>query len=148
MLAASRPLSKRNRRSAAVFTGRGAAWSAHLLWEQGVAGSNPAVPTTGTRDAQQAIAEPPRRADERAAAAVGVQGAQQQAVEAVQQERGGLLGILHGELAGFGASGDEPDQGCSGLFEGFVLGDLGGVEQQVVQALVGGGEVVHLGQER
>jgi hypothetical protein len=29
------------------FTGRGAAWSAHLLWEQGVAGSNPAVPTIG-----------------------------------------------------------------------------------------------------
>ena len=32
----------------AVATGRGAAWSAHLLWEQGVAGSNPAVPTTST----------------------------------------------------------------------------------------------------
>ena len=26
-------------------TGCGAAWSAHLLWEQGVAGSNPASPT-------------------------------------------------------------------------------------------------------
>src|SRR6266508_3602564 len=33
------------RRSDGVSTGRGAAWSAHLLWEQGVAGSNPAVPT-------------------------------------------------------------------------------------------------------
>jgi hypothetical protein len=48
MLNASRPSSKRNRSSAAVCTGRGAAWSAHLLWEQGVAGSNPAVPTTST----------------------------------------------------------------------------------------------------
>jgi hypothetical protein len=48
MLAASKPLGKRNRSSAAVSTGRGAAWSAHLLWEQGVAGSNPAVPTTST----------------------------------------------------------------------------------------------------
>jgi hypothetical protein len=35
-------------RSAGGPTGRGAAWSAHLLWEQGVAGSNPAVPTTST----------------------------------------------------------------------------------------------------
>ena len=48
MLDASRPLSNKNRGSAAVLTGRGAAWSAHLLWEQGVAGSNPAVPTTST----------------------------------------------------------------------------------------------------
>jgi integrase/recombinase XerC len=32
-----------------MTTGRGAAWSAHLLWEQGVAGSNPAVPTTRCR---------------------------------------------------------------------------------------------------
>src|SRR4029450_6164021 len=48
MLAAPAPPSNRNRRLAAVCMGRGAAWSAHLLWEQGVAGSNPAVPTTST----------------------------------------------------------------------------------------------------
>src|SRR5829696_4621548 len=39
---------ERRSRSRAIRTGRGAAWSAHLLWEQGVAGSNPAVPTTST----------------------------------------------------------------------------------------------------
>ena len=48
MLGASGSSSSRNRRSVAVFTGRGAAWSAHLLGEQGVAGSQPAVPTTST----------------------------------------------------------------------------------------------------
>ena len=34
------------------LTGHGAVWLAHLLWEQGVAGSNPAAPTS-KRDEQQ-----------------------------------------------------------------------------------------------
>jgi hypothetical protein len=63
MLAASRPLSRRNRRSAAVSTGRGAAWSAHLLWEQGVAGSNPAVPTTSTNPLLSRVPTAPHSAD-------------------------------------------------------------------------------------
>ncbi len=33
-------------RARELVTERGAVWSAHLLWEQGVAGSNPAAPTT------------------------------------------------------------------------------------------------------
>jgi beta-glucosidase len=99
-------------------------------------------------DVEQAGAQRPGGAEEGAAAAVGVQGAQQQPVEAVEQERGGRLGIVDGELAGLGAAGDEPDQVFAGPLERFVLGDLGGVEEQVVEPLVAGVEVVHLAQER
>jgi hypothetical protein len=37
-----------NRRSPSVVHGTWRSLAAHLLWEQGVAGSNPAVPTTNT----------------------------------------------------------------------------------------------------
>jgi hypothetical protein len=55
---------------------------------------------------------------------------------------------LDGELSNLRPAGDEPGQRRPGLLEWLVLGDLGGVEQQVVQPLVGGVEVVRLSQER
>src|SRR4029453_14407833 len=63
MLTASAAPGSRNRRSVAVCTGRGAAWSAHLLWEQGVAGSNPAVPTTSTNPLLSRGADGPHSAN-------------------------------------------------------------------------------------
>ena len=38
-------------------TGSGAAWLAHLLWEQGVAGSNPAFPTSAFGPSDSRLAE-------------------------------------------------------------------------------------------
>jgi hypothetical protein len=60
--------------------------------------------------AQQAGAQRPGGGGEVASAAVGVEGAQQESVQAVQQERRGLLWVVDGELAGVGAAGDEADQ--------------------------------------
>src|ERR671931_329936 len=61
-------------------------------------GTGGAGPSAG--DAEQAPAERPGGGHEGAAPAVGVQGAQQEAVEAVDQERGGLYGLVLGYLGG------------------------------------------------
>jgi hypothetical protein len=47
----------------------------------------------------QAGAEGPRGADEFASAATGVQNAQQKSVQAVEEERRGLLRVVAGDLA-------------------------------------------------
>jgi hypothetical protein len=68
-------------------------------------------------DAEQADAERQYGGDEPAPAAIGMNTAQE-AVKAVQQERGGLLQVIDGELTSLRSAGDEPARAAWACWSG------------------------------